>query len=93
MGEGLAMGPWDKKPQPSAGRLANHLEIHIDNLSTFALEGVQARNYRKNPEVARHRTYSLKRQPEFGKIRVFRNETESSPHRAALRIRPAGPCA
>ena len=22
MGEGLAMGPWDKQPQPSAGRLA-----------------------------------------------------------------------
>ena len=51
-GEGLAMGPWDKKPQPSAGRLANHLEIHIENLSTLALEGAQARNYRKNPEAA-----------------------------------------
>src|SRR5919199_1781102 len=42
MGEGLAMGPWDKKPQPSAGRLANHLEIHIEKLSTLALEGVEA---------------------------------------------------
>ena len=52
MSEGLAMGPWDKKPQPSAGRLANHLEIHIENLSALALEGVQARNYRKNPEAA-----------------------------------------
>jgi hypothetical protein len=61
MGEGLAMGPWDKKPQPSAGRLANHLEIHIDNLSTFALEGVQARNYRKNPEVAQAQDLQLKK--------------------------------
>ena len=44
------MGPWDKKPQPSAGRLANHLEIHIENLSALALEGVETRDYRKNPE-------------------------------------------
>jgi hypothetical protein len=61
MGEGLAMGPWDKKPQPSAGRLANHLEIHIDNLSTLALEGVQARNYRKNPKVAQAQDLQLKK--------------------------------
>jgi hypothetical protein len=47
MSEGLAMGPWDKKPQPSAGRLANHLEIHIEKLSALALEGVEARNYRR----------------------------------------------
>jgi hypothetical protein len=61
MSEGLAMGPWDKKPQPSAGRLANHLEIHIDNLSTHALEGVQARNYRKNPESAQAQDLQLKK--------------------------------
>jgi hypothetical protein len=61
MNEGLAMGPWDKKPQPSAGRLANHLEIHIDNLSTRALEGVQARNYRKNPEAAQAQDLQLKK--------------------------------
>ncbi len=61
MSEGLAMGPWDKKPQPSAGRLANHLEIHIDNLSTRALEGVQARNYRKNPEAAQAQDLQLKK--------------------------------
>jgi hypothetical protein len=61
MSEGLAMGPWDKKPQPSAGRLANHLEIHIDNLSTHALEGVQARNYRKNPESAQTQDLQLKK--------------------------------
>ena len=61
MSEGLAMGPWDKKPQPSAGRLANHLEIHIDNLSTLALKGVPARNYRKNPEAAQAQDLQLKK--------------------------------
>jgi hypothetical protein len=61
MSEGLAMGPWDKKPQPSAGRLANHLEIHIENLSALALEGVQARNYRKNPESAQAQDLQLKK--------------------------------
>ena len=61
MGEGRAMGPWDKKPQPSAGRLANHLEIHIENLSALALEGVQARNYRKNPETAQAQDLQLKK--------------------------------
>src|SRR5439155_23274928 len=40
MSEGLAMVPWDKKPQPSAGRLANNVEIHIENLATLAFEGV-----------------------------------------------------
>lgn len=60
MGEGLAMGPWDKKPQPSAGRLANHLEIHIENLSALALEGVEARNYRKNPKDAQAQDLQLK---------------------------------
>jgi hypothetical protein len=61
MGEGLPMGPWDKKPQPSAGRLANHLEIHIEKLSTLALEGVEARNYRKNPEAAQAQDLQLKK--------------------------------
>ena len=61
MSEGLAMGPWDRKPQPSAGRLANHLEIHIENLSALALEGVQARNYRKNPEAAQAPDLQLKK--------------------------------
>ena len=52
MGGGLAMGIWDKKPQPSAGWLANYREIHIENLSAIALEGVETRNYRKNPKDA-----------------------------------------
>ena len=61
MSEGLARGPWDRKPQPSAGRLANHLGIHIENLSALALEGVQARNYRKNPEAAQAPDLQLKK--------------------------------
>ena len=38
-GEGLAMGLWDKKPQPTAGRLANHLEIHAEHFAALALKG------------------------------------------------------
>ncbi len=49
-GEPLAMGPWDSKPQPTAGRLANHLDIHAAELLALALKGVESRNYRKNPK-------------------------------------------
>jgi hypothetical protein len=49
-GEGLAMGPWDKKPQPTAGRLANHLEIQAEHFAALALKEVAPRNYRKNPK-------------------------------------------
>jgi hypothetical protein len=38
--------PWDRKPTPSAGRLANHLDIHVTHLSTIALNGVEPRNHR-----------------------------------------------
>lgn len=48
--EPLAIGPWDRKPERSAGRLANHLDIHATNFSTLALEGVEPRNYRKIPK-------------------------------------------
>jgi hypothetical protein len=42
----LAMGPWDRKPMPSAGRLANYLESHAANFSALALKEVEPRNYR-----------------------------------------------
>ena len=42
----LAMGPWDRQPMPSAGRLANYLESHAANFSALALKGVEPRNYR-----------------------------------------------
>ena len=51
-GEGLAMGPWDKKPQLTAGRLANHWEIHAEHFAALALKGGAPRNYRKNPKSA-----------------------------------------
>lgn len=48
--EPLAIGPWDRKPERSAGRLANHLDIHATNFSALALKGVEPRNYRKIPK-------------------------------------------
>jgi hypothetical protein len=42
----LAMGPWDRQPMPSAGRLANDVESHAANFSALALKGVEPRNYR-----------------------------------------------
>jgi hypothetical protein len=42
----LAMGPWDRKPMPSAGRLATYLESHAAHFSALALKGVEPRNYR-----------------------------------------------
>ncbi len=50
MGEGLAMRTWDQKPQSTAGRLANHLEIQAENFAAAALRGIEPRNYRKNPK-------------------------------------------
>ena len=48
----LPMGPWDRKPQRTAGRLANYLDIRIHKFMTLALKGVKPRNYRKiqNPQ-------------------------------------------
>ena len=47
----LAMGPWDRKAVGSAGRLANHLDIHARNFATLALQGVAPRKYRKMVET------------------------------------------
>jgi hypothetical protein len=44
-----AMGPWDRQPVRSAGRLANYLDLNAWHFATLALEGVAPRNYRKNP--------------------------------------------
>ncbi len=48
--EPLRMGPWDRKAVSSAGRLANHLDIHADNFAALALNGVAPRKYRKIEE-------------------------------------------
>lgn len=46
--EALATGPWDRKPERTGGRLANHLDLHATDFSALALKGVAPRNYRKN---------------------------------------------
>jgi hypothetical protein len=43
-----AIGPWDRQPVRSAGRLANYLDIHAWHFVALALQGVEPRNYRKN---------------------------------------------
>jgi hypothetical protein len=47
----LPMGPWDRKAVSSAGRLANHLDLHARNFATLALQGVAPRKYRKTAEA------------------------------------------
>jgi hypothetical protein len=43
----LPMGPWDRKPARSAGRLANYLGLHVAHFVTLALQGIAPRTYRK----------------------------------------------
>ena len=45
--EALPMGPWDLKAVTSAGRLADHLDLHAANFAALALQGVVPRKYRK----------------------------------------------
>jgi len=49
--EPLPMGPWDFKAVGSAGRLANHLDIHAGNFQALALQGVAPRKYNKIAEA------------------------------------------
>ncbi len=49
--EPLRMGPWDRRAVGSAGRLANHLDIHASNFAQLALRGVTPRKYRENEEA------------------------------------------
>ena len=46
----LAIGPWDRKPERSAGRLAHYLDLHALNFAALSLRGVAPRNYRKIPK-------------------------------------------
>jgi hypothetical protein len=43
--EPLPMGPWDLKAVSSAGRLANHLGLHVRNFVGLALQGLAPRKY------------------------------------------------
>ena len=45
-----AIGPWDRKPIRSSGRLAHYLDLHAERFAALALDGVEPRNYRKNPK-------------------------------------------
>lgn len=47
----LPMGPWDRKAVSSAGRLANHLDLHAQDFAALALHGVAPRKYRKMPKA------------------------------------------
>ena len=47
----LRMGPWDRKAVGSAGRLANHLDMHAQDFAALALTGVAPRKYRKIEEA------------------------------------------
>lgn len=46
--EPIAIGPWDRRPQRTAGRLAHFLSQHASIFVRVALENVFPRNYRKN---------------------------------------------
>jgi hypothetical protein len=43
----LPMGPWDRQPARSAGRLANYLGLHTAHFVTLALPHVTPRTYQK----------------------------------------------
>jgi hypothetical protein len=45
--EALPMGPRDRKAVSSAGRLANHLDLHAQHFAALALQGVAPRKYHK----------------------------------------------
>jgi len=45
--EPLPMGPWDRKPARSAGRLANYLGLQVAHFVTLTLQQVAPRTYRK----------------------------------------------
>ena len=47
----LPMGPWDRKAVSSAGRLANHLDLHARHFAALALQGVAPRKYRKTAKA------------------------------------------
>ena len=46
--EPLPIGPWDRRPQPTAGRLTNYLDIHIHNFVALAESGSQIQKLPKN---------------------------------------------
>src|SRR5262244_1091358 len=45
-----AMGPWDRQPVRSAGRLANYLDLHVWHFVSLVMTRLPPRNYRTNPK-------------------------------------------
>ena len=52
----LPLGPWDKQPKQTAGRLAQYLRLHLREFMALALRNTAPRNYRKkeNPLDAKN---------------------------------------
>jgi len=46
-GQVIPLGPWDRKPQATAGRLANHLHNHLQEFIHLCLIHAPKRNYRQ----------------------------------------------
>ena len=46
--ETLPIGPWDRKPQPGAGRLGNYLDIRLHNRCGTCPERSQTKKLPKN---------------------------------------------
>lgn len=58
--EPIALGPWDRKPERTAGRLANFLSQRAAKFSGVVLENVSPRNYRKNQNAKESEHLRLK---------------------------------
>ena len=56
--EALSLGPWDSKPQATAGRLASYLNLRIGNFADVVLKDIAPRNYRKNSSTTESKNLS-----------------------------------
>lgn len=54
----LALGPWDRQPQRTAGRLASFLQLRARHFAALALKDTAPRNYRKNSAPVKAKSLS-----------------------------------
>lgn len=54
----LSLGPWDKQPKPTAGRLAHYLRLHMGEFMAVALRNLAPRNYRKKETILHSKSLS-----------------------------------
>ncbi len=59
--EPLPIGPWDRRPQPTAGRLANYLDIQIHNFVALAESGSQIQKLPKNSNPSEEQGFAVPR--------------------------------